>query len=707
MMKGKKKISAVFATLMLITGVFIVIPFPVHAQGAATLILPSKSWYVPIYDINTTALVPIKINTTDLVHSWEVSFTYDVAILQYLGATEADFLSKNGSTTFTPTGGAGQVDLNCTHNGASNETQGLGVPETIATVMFNITDYGKSALTFGSCNVVDTGGVSFSLTKVDGYWETRAKVTIALPSKSWFPPAYDIGSYFTMSLTIETVEKVSYWSTGIRFDNDTIEFISVAEGPFLSQVGSTAFNSGTNHNNGTVSGISCDHLGVGNYTQGQGYAETLATFTFRVKDLGKTVIDLTDVPGDLCETVVEDQNGDDCGLLELVDGSWELRALVDVNLGNVYLTTGTHSKGDSFTVDLTINTTEKVSAWQSGVRFDNTIVNCTGVSYGGYMTGAFPLTYTIDNGNGMVYGMGQTLTGGASATGAGLLATINFTILDYGKTTLDLTDLDLDQCEFIAIDNKGDELTVLNLIDGSFEFRAGVTVKLQFTDELRTVYPGGPPTPFPYSIDETFVIQLKIYTIEKVSAWQAGVLFNNTVLNCTSVSYGGYMTGAFPLTYTINNTLGMVYGMGQTLMGGATQTGNGVLATLTFKVIGSGWPIIELTADDGELAETLVTDQNGDECSYLWLVEGLRLAGDGDGRASASGNTWQVTATEDLVFGLAAYMGSKPGNATWNPNFDFGAIMNGVDGTIETGDLIFGYAPHATITWRYGPIILP
>jgi len=287
-----------------------------------------------------------------------------------------------------------------------------------------------------------------------------------------------------------------------------------------------------------------------------------------------------------------------------------------------------------------------------------------------------------------------------------LLATINFTILDYGKTTLDLTDLDLDQCEFIATDNKGDELTVLNLIDGSFEFRAGVTVKLQFTDELTTVFPGGPPTPFPYSITNTFVIQLKIYTIEKVSAWQAGVLFNNTVLNCTSVSYGGYMTGAFPLTYTIDNGNGMVYGMGQSLLGGATQTGNGVLATLTFEVIGSGWPIIELTADDEKLAETLVTDQNGDECSYLLLVEGLRLAGDVDGRTTAVGNTWQVTATDDVVFGMAPAMNSYPGDPNWNPNADFGAIMGGIDGVVESGDLIFGFAPHKA--WRfYGPICLP
>jgi hypothetical protein len=620
-MKGKKKISTIFATLMLVISIFIVLPLPTHAVGAATLILPSISWHVPYYDIGDNASVPIKINTTDLVYSWEVSFTYDANILQYLDATEADFLSKDGSTTFTKTGGAGQVTINCTHNGATNHTQGQGVPETIATVMFNITDYGKSDLIFGSCNVVDTDLVSFSLTKVNGHWETRAKVAILLPSKSWFIPTYNIGYNFTMSLTIETVEKVSYWSTGIRFDNDTIEFISVTEGPFLSQAGNTTFSSGTNHNNGTVSGISCAH-GVGNYTQGQGYAETLATFTFRIKALGKTVIELTDLPGDLCETVVRDQNGDDCGMLELVDGSWELRALVTVELGNVYLTTGTHSKGSIASVNLTINTTEKVSAWQCGVRFDNTIVNCDNVTYGDYMSGATDMVWVINNAEGMVYGMGQTLTGGASVTGAGLLATINFTLLEYGKTTLDLTDLDLDECEFIATDNKGDELTVLSLIDGSLEFRAGVTITT---------------CGWVHKTSDTLEINIIIFTLEKVSAWQASLSFNNTKVNCTDVTYGDYMSGATDMPWVINNTEGMVYGMGQTLTGGGYETGGGVLATITFKLINFTLPISLPFSPIGpftNLTDTIVADQNGDECTLLSTADNeFHIYGDvnGDG----------------------------------------------------------------------------
>jgi len=103
------------------------------------------------------------------------------------------------------------------------------------------------------------------------------------------------------------------------------------------------------------------------------------------------------------------------------------------------------------------------------------------------------------------------------------------------------------------------------------------------------------------------------------------------------------MTGAFPLTYTINNTLGMVYGMGQTLMGGAYTTGNGTLATITFNLIDDiapiGPSILNLTDLVGDLCQTIVVDRNGDECTLLSLQDGeVHAFGDvnGDGNVLAT-----------------------------------------------------------------------
>jgi hypothetical protein len=668
-MKGKKRLSAILVTVMLMISISIVVQFPVHASPGAKLIFLSRTWNVPIYDINKTALVPISINTTEKVYSWNVSFSYDPAILQYNFAIEGAFLKSNGTTTFTQgTPGTGTISyLRCHHNDPANYTQGTGTLQTLATLNFTILDYGRSALTFVqlNCELKNNLGATISPTFQDGYWETRSLVEIALPTYSWIYPVKKIGENFTMVLTINTVEKVTSWTTGIRFDNNTVKFISVTEGSFLSGNGTTNFVSGTDHNNGTVSGISCAH--TANYTKGQGTPEVLATFKFQILALGKTAIDLTDLPGDLCETKVLDQNGDECSYLSLIDGSWELRTVVNVSLQNVYLTTETFSKGDTQSVTLNINTTETVHSWQCGVRFDKNVLNCTGVTYGTYITGV-DLDYTINNTAGMVYGMGQSFLGGVSTTGAGILATIEFKLLDYGKTILDLTDVDLDPCEFLATDGKGDELTVLNLVDGSLEFRAGVSAKLSFID---------PPYP---SIGETLTLELRIYTIEDVTAWQSGLRFDKNVLNCTGVTYGTYITGV-DLDYTINNTAGMVYGMGQSFLGGVSTTGNGLLATITFEVIGSGWEFVTLTDLDLDPTETIVTDQNGDECSWLQLVKGAKLKGDVNGNG--------VVESGDLIFGLGPAYGSFPGDANWNPNADFNC-----NGAVESGDLIFGLGPY-------------
>ena len=644
-MKGKKKLSAILVTLMLIISVFMVAQFPVYAQGGATLVMRYGTGFPPSKDIGSWTLVQIRINTTEKVHSWNVSFSYDPAILQYNFAVEGDFLKQNGTGTALTQGtpGVGQVvGLYCTHGG-SNYTQGSGDPtlanQTLASLNFTILDYGKSALTFiqGKCKVEDPTPTPITpLTFIDGYWETRALVTIALPTVSWIYPSKKIGENITMALTIDTVEKVTSWTTGIRFDNNTIKFISVTEGPFLSQNGTTNFVSGTDHNNGTVSGISCAH--TVNYTKGQGILEVLATFKFQILAYGKTAIELTDLPGDLCETIVLDQNGDECSLLSLVDGSWELRVVVNVKLEDVYETTATNSIGGYFTVDLTINTTEKVSAWQGGIRFDNTIVNCVNVIYGTYLSSVgttYPMTPTINNTAGMIYGMGETLTGGAYNTGAGLLATINFTILDYGKTTLDLTDLDLDPCEFTATDEKGDELTVLSLVDGSYEFRAGVTFGFTFLNTIP-------------SIGTPLVVDLKIYTPEKVSAWQGGFRFNSSVLNCTAITYGSFLSNVgstYPLPYTINNTAGTVSGMGETLLGDLKATvpiQGAILATITFNVTGPGWNLITLNVSDPDPSLRVIVVDPGYASPFIIVVNGGRLKGD----ANSNG----VVEMDDVMF---------------------------------------------------------
>lgn len=535
MMKGEKKLTAILATLLLTISLFMAIPFPAHAAPGAELIFPEKTDLSPKVQIGGTTSIAIKVNTTERVFNWTISFTFNNSFLMYLPAytIEGLFLKQNGTTTFNPGAASGNqvTGLNCSH-GAGNFTKGIGDPDSMDQILvllvFYVLGYGPSEMEFvsGQCSMYDDAGSAIALTFTDGSLEVEGKVT--------------------------------------------------------------------------------------------------------------------------------------------------------VELEDVYLTTATHSTGDTYTMDLTIDTEEYISSWEGGFRYDPTILNCTAVTYGTFFGAASNNSGTIHPTNGTAWGFGQSLSG-SSVTGTGTLASLVFKILNYGKTTVDLSLLDGETIEFKVKDRWGVECTNVDLVDGSLESRAGVAVMLPYIAAW--------PSP-----GSTLVVNLKIASAEKVTSWQAGIVFDNTALNCTDVTYGTYFNPAwspFNLTYTIDNAGGKVTGMGQVLFGGLYTTGNGILATITFNVTGA-WRLLNVTDVDLAPNEVIVADQNADECTVLQLVPGLKVYGDVDRNS-------KVDPTDVFSYVALAYGGSI-GQSKYDANCDFDA-----DGDVDPTD-VFSYLAtyyNPTVTYPY------
>ena len=102
---------------------------------------------------------------------------------------------------------------------------------------------------------------------------------------------------------------------------------------------------------------------------------------------------------------------------------------------------------DTFIVDIVADSNvQDVWSWQSGIRFDPSILECTGLGAGDFFAGKVVLVFTagtIDNTAGHVSFSGSSLkspdeTQGVIGTGS--LVWYEFTVIGYGTTSLGLTD---------------------------------------------------------------------------------------------------------------------------------------------------------------------------------------------------------------------------------------------------------------------------
>jgi hypothetical protein len=124
----------------------------------------------------------------------------------------------------------------------------------------------------------------------------------------------------------------------------------------------------------------------------------------------------------------------------------------------------TASVGDSFTLDVFINDVTDLFDYQFDLSFDPTILQADGVSDGGFLTSgggtslfaflgfATPFVITLDNTVGLVTPADSLLGPAGGVNGSGKLASFTFTALAAGTSSIELSNLILE-------DSLGNSLT--------------------------------------------------------------------------------------------------------------------------------------------------------------------------------------------------------------------------------------------------------
>jgi len=193
----------VLAALILFSSI---ITFTPRSQGGSTpTISVDPSWTT--VQLNETA-VSVNVNITQAmnVSGWEFSLYYVKSILHSVTATEGDFLSKGGASTWfwieelnnNYNSTHGRVSLLCIQLPPLKGVDGDG---TLATVMFQPFSGGNSTLHLSDLDLVDPGGNEIGpINSSDGTVRVIGTVDIAITDVN--PLKTVVGQGYSMNMTV-------------------------------------------------------------------------------------------------------------------------------------------------------------------------------------------------------------------------------------------------------------------------------------------------------------------------------------------------------------------------------------------------------------------------------------------------------------------------------------------------------------------------
>jgi hypothetical protein len=138
---------------------------------------------------------------------------------------------------------------------------------------------------------VPTIGSTYLLIAGNGQYGPMSSSTLVSISPANTTVYSEIGTIFEVNVTITNATDLYVWQAGISFNATILEALSVEEGPFLKQKGTTLWTPGTVDN---VAGIIPYHASAlaGNITGVNGNG-VLGTITFKTKNYGNSNIQLT------------------------------------------------------------------------------------------------------------------------------------------------------------------------------------------------------------------------------------------------------------------------------------------------------------------------------------------------------------------------------------------------------------------------------
>jgi len=432
----------------------------------------------------------VSIKNTEPIHSWAINISYDPSIISvpsnaFVGeGSYFKMLQINNTFTVTPASPAGWIHVNCTALPGANRT-GDGLLMYIAAALVN---YGVSPLVITHFRAVDNSGstipnleLAHSLTDPTIGVQFEKIPIIAMIDNStgyplmgqpgtpgpgmWTYPAHNISETFTAAVyLLNTTQKVNSWKAGFTFNPRVLQVVSINDANYLPN--STWIPGTFNNTSGIVSSYS-SVAAAGNYSTGPG---ALMYVTFHVIDYGVSEMGLTDSQV-AWQTQLKDLNGKEIktpsGLVFATDQytEFEFRATVTAEAGGKdwYATIG-----ETFSVNVTLNTMENITGWNVGFTFDPDVLNCTNVAHGNFLLSLSGSTTTrtygsVDNINGIVTSHGEFYDDAVNnwTKGTGVLLTLTFEVVGYGKTNINIS-----ATTTVVVTDRDGEECVVTIVDG-------------------------------------------------------------------------------------------------------------------------------------------------------------------------------------------------------------------------------------------------
>jgi len=268
--------------------------------------------------------------------------------------------------------------------------------------------------------------------------------------------------------------------------------------------------------------------------------------------------------------------------------------------------------GHNFTVDVTITNVSRLGDWQFTLTYNTTLldaVSCSLTSISNmYTESLLPSPWTPTKGikeaeGKVVFGAGypNAVYYDSPFNGSGSLLTINFTAIEMGNCTLDLTvlaldslgpppDYDIDPIEHTTLDG---EVTVIP---------PPLPVISLNPSEYTAPSPG-----------ESFTIDVNITDVVSLQSYEFKLWFDNTLLNATDIISGAVNpSGTMFIPNPLQNVSDGFVWAGASLPVGQAFTGSGILMTVSFTALTAGNCTLHLN-------ETILVDSTEVEFDHLTL----------------------------------------------------------------------------------------
>ena len=289
------------------------------------------------YEVSETFTVNVTVSDVENLRLYQTGLTFDPGILEATSFVAGDFFLQapeeyRSSIVNQPilSDGSGFLGRWVHVAWALKKPGNVSGAGTLAVITFQVIGEGKTDLhiiTTGAEGAVlyDPNDLDLDFDTIDGKFVLSPLVP---PANIYVTPPTNtvkaINDTFKVNITISDINLLTSWQAGVSFNPDVLECLAFEEGDFLSSVGTTVTerlgaDAEIDNFHGEVAPANCSLTDPSLPANGTG---TLAIVTFKAKDYGMSILNVTDV-------MLLDVNDEEI-LFDAAGGEFMFLSIVDV-----------------------------------------------------------------------------------------------------------------------------------------------------------------------------------------------------------------------------------------------------------------------------------------------------------------------------------------------------------------------------------------